>query len=201
MAFVLPSLPYAKNALAPYISEQTLEFHYGKHHAGYVNNLNKLVENTELADASLEEVVKAVAGDDSKAGIFNNAAQVWNHTFYWHSMKPNGGGMPTGALAAKIDNDFGSYEKFKETFKNAGVGQFGSGWAWLVLDGNTLKVTKTANADLPIVHGQVPLLTMDVWEHAYYLDYQNRRPDYAQTWLDNLVNWDFASENFAKATA
>lgn len=201
MAFVLPSLPYAKNALAPYISEQTLEFHYGKHHAGYVNNLNKLVENTELADASLEEVVKAVAGDASKAGIFNNAAQVWNHTFYWHSMKPNGGGMPTGALAAKIDNDFGSYEKFKETFKNAGVGQFGSGWAWLVLDGNTLKVTKTANADLPIVHGQVPLLTMDVWEHAYYLDYQNRRPDYAQTWLDNLVNWDFASENFAKATA
>jgi len=201
MAFVLPSLPYAKNALAPYISEQTVEFHYGKHHAGYVNNLNKLVENTELADASLEEVVKAVAGDASKAGIFNNAAQVWNHTFYWNSMKPNGGGMPTGALAAKIDNDFGSYEKFKETFKNAGVGQFGSGWAWLVLDGNTLKVTKTANADLPIVHGQVPLLTMDVWEHAYYLDYQNRRPDYAQTWLDNLVNWDFASENFAKATA
>jgi len=201
MAFVLPSLPYAKNALAPYISEQTVEFHYGKHHAGYVNNLNKLVENTELADASLEEVVKAVAGDASKAGIFNNAAQVWNHTFYWNSMKPNGGGMPTGALAAKIDNDFGSYEKFKETFKNAGVGQFGSGWAWLVLDGNTLKVTKTANADLPIVHGQVPLLTMDVWEHAYYLDYQNRRPDYAQTWLDSLVNWDFASENFAKATA
>ncbi len=201
MAFVLPSLPYAKNALAPYISEQTVEFHYGKHHAGYVNNLNKLVENTELADASLEEVVKAVAGDASKAGIFNNAAQVWNHTFYWNSMKPNGGGMPTGALAAKIDNDFGSYEKFKEAFKTAGVGQFGSGWAWLVLDGNTLKVTKTANADLPIVHGQVPLLTMDVWEHAYYLDYQNRRPDYAQTWLDSLVNWDFASENFAKATA
>jgi len=201
MAFVLPSLPYAKNALAPYISEQTLEFHYGKHHAGYVNNLNKLVENTELADASLEEVVKAVAGDASKAGIFNNAAQVWNHTFYWNSMKPNGGGAPTGALAAKIDNDFGSYEQFKETFKTAGVGQFGSGWAWLVLDGTTLKVTKTANADLPIVHGQVPLLTMDVWEHAYYLDYQNRRPDYAQAWLDNLVNWDFASENFAKATA
>ncbi len=201
MAFVLPSLPYAKNALAPYISEQTIEFHYGKHHAGYVNNLNKLVENTEFANASLEEVVKATAGDASKAGIFNNAAQVWNHTFYWNSMKPNGGGAPTGVLAAKIDNDFGSFEQFKEAFKAAGVSQFGSGWAWLVLDGNTLKVTKTANADLPIVHGQVPLLTMDVWEHAYYLDYQNRRPDYAQTWLDHLVNWDFASENFAKATA
>jgi Fe-Mn family superoxide dismutase len=201
MAFVLPSLPYAKNALAPYISEQTVEFHYGKHHAGYVTNLNKLVENTELANASLEEVVKATAGDASKASIFNNAAQVWNHTFYWNSMKPNGGGVPTGALAAKIDNDFGSFEKFKEAFKAAGVGQFGSGWAWLVLEGNTLKVTKTANADLPLIHGQVPLLTMDVWEHAYYLDYQNRRPDYAQAWLDNLVNWDFASENFAKATA
>ncbi len=201
MAFVLPSLPYAKNALAPYISEQTIEFHYGKHHAGYVTNLNKLVENTEFANASLEEVVKATAGDASKAGIFNNAAQVWNHTFYWNSMKPNGGGAPTGVLAAKIDNDFGSFEQFKEAFKAAGVSQFGSGWAWLVLDGNTLKVTKTANADLPIVHGQVPLLTMDVWEHAYYLDYQNRRPDYAQIWLDHLVNWDFASENFAKATA
>jgi Fe-Mn family superoxide dismutase len=201
MAFVLPSLPYEKGALAPYISEQTLEFHHGKHHAGYVANLNKLIEGTELAEATLEEVVKATAGDASKAGIFNNAAQVWNHTFYWHSMKPNGGGMPTGALAAKIDNDFGSFENFKTTFKTAGVGQFGSGWAWLVLDGTTLKVTKTANADLPIVHGQVPLLTMDVWEHAYYLDYQNRRPDYAQTWLDNLVNWDFASDNFAKATA
>ncbi len=201
MAFVLPSLPYAKNALAPYISEQTVEFHYGKHHAGYVTNLNKLVENTELANASLEEVVKATAGEASKASIFNNAAQVWNHTFYWNSMKPNGGGVPTGALAAKIDNDFGSFEKFKEAFKAAGVGQFGSGWAWLVLEGNTLKVTKTANADLPLIHGQVPLLTMDVWEHAYYLDYQNRRPDYAQAWLDNLVNWDFASENFAKATA
>jgi Fe-Mn family superoxide dismutase len=201
MAFVLPALPYEKSALAPYISEQTLEFHYGKHHAGYVNNLNKLVDGTELATATLEEVVKASAGDASKAGVFNNAAQVWNHTFYWSSMKPNGGGMPTGALAAKIDNDFGSFDKFKETFKNAGVGQFGSGWAWLVLDGNTLKVTKTANADLPIVHGQIPLLTMDVWEHAYYLDFQNRRPDYAQTWLDNLVNWEFAAENFAKATA
>lgn len=201
MAFVLPSLPYEKGALAPYISEQTLEFHYGKHHAGYVTNLNKLIEGSDLAEATLEEVVKTSAGSASKAGIFNNAAQVWNHTFYWSSMKPNGGGLPTGALASKIDNDFGSYENFKTTFKTTGVGQFGSGWAWLVLDGTTLKVTKTANADLPIVHGQIPLLTMDVWEHAYYLDYQNRRPDYAQTWLDSLVNWDFASENFAKATA
>ncbi|MFN3926399.1 MAG: superoxide dismutase [Pseudanabaenaceae cyanobacterium] len=201
MSFVLPDLPYPKSALAPYISEQTLDFHHGKHHAGYVNNLNKLVDGTDLAQATLEEVIKAVAGDPSKAGIFNNAAQVWNHTFYWQSMKPNGGGQPTGALAAKIDNDFGSFEKFKEEFKNAGVTQFGSGWAWLVLEGNTLKVTKTLNADLPIIHNQIPLLTMDVWEHAYYLDYQNRRPDYAQTWLDHLVNWDFAAENFAKATA
>lgn len=199
MAFELPTLPYAKEALEPYISAQTLEFHYGKHHAGYVTNLNNLTKDTELADQSLEEVVKATYNNGDKVGIFNNAAQVWNHTFYWNSMKEKGGGTPTGALAAKIDADFGSFEKFKEEFIKAGVGQFGSGWAWLVLDQGTLKITKTLNADNPIVHGQIPLLTMDVWEHAYYLDYQNLRPKYAQTFLDSLVNWDFAAQNYEAA--
>jgi len=199
MAFELPALPYEKEALAPHISANTLEFHYGKHHAGYVTNLNNLTKDTDLAEKSLVEVVKATFSDPTKVGIFNNAAQVWNHTFYWNSMKQNGGGVPTGALAAKIDEDFGSFDKFKEAFKATGVGQFGSGWAWLVLDGGSLKVTNTLNAENPVVHGQVPLLTMDVWEHAYYLDYLNRRPDYAQTFLDSLVNWDFAAANFAAA--
>lgn len=149
MAFELPNLPYEQNALEPYISANTLSFHHGKHHAGYVNNLNNLVKDTDLADKSLEEIVKATAGDASKAGIFNNAAQVWNHTFYWHSMKPNGGGAPSGALAAKIDADFGSFDAFKEQFKAAGTSQFGSGWAWLVLENGTLKVTKTLNAENP----------------------------------------------------
>lgn len=199
MAFELPTLPYAKEALEPYISAQTLEFHYGKHHAGYVTNLNNLTKDTELGDKSLEEVVKTTYGDGAKVGIFNNAAQVWNHTFYWNSMKERGGGTPSGALAAKIDADFGSFEKFKEEFIKTGVGQFGSGWAWLVLDQGTLKITKTLNAENPVVHGQVPLLTMDVWEHAYYLDYQNLRPKYAQTFLDSLVNWDFAAQNYEAA--
>lgn len=201
MAFELPNLPYEQNALEPHISANTLSFHHGKHHQGYVNNLNNLIKGTDLENKSLEEIIKATAGDPSKVGIFNNAAQVWNHTFYWHSMKPNGGGQPTGALAEKIKADFGSFEAFKEQFKAAGVGQFGSGWAWLVLENGTLKVTKTLNAENPLHQNQIPLLTMDVWEHAYYLDYQNRRPDYAQTFLDHLVNWDFAAENFAKATA
>jgi Fe-Mn family superoxide dismutase len=199
MAFTLPDLPYAPTALEPYISANTFSFHHGKHHAAYVTNLNKLIEGTELADKSLEEIVKATAGDPAKAGIFNNAAQVWNHTFYWSSMKPGGGGAPTGALAEKISADFGSFDKFKEEFKNAGVTQFGSGWAWLVLDSGTLKVTKTLNAENPITKGQIPLLTMDVWEHAYYLDFQNRRPDYAQTFIDSLINWDFVAENLAAA--
>ncbi len=201
MAFELPNLPYEQNALEPHISANTLSFHHGKHHAGYVNNLNNLIKDTDLADKSLEEIIKATAGDASKAGIFNNAAQVWNHTFYWHSMKPNGGGTPMGALAAKIEEDFGSFDAFKEQFKTAGTTQFGSGWAWLVLENGKLKVTKTLNAENPLHQGQIPLLTMDVWEHAYYLDYQNRRPDYAQTFLDRLVNWDFAAENYAKAIA
>lgn len=199
MSFTLPELPYALNALEPHIGAKTLEIHHGKHHNAYVVNLNNLVKDTPLAEKSLEEVIKAVAGDNSKAGIFNNAAQVWNHTFYWHSMKPNGGGKPSGDLAKKIDADFGSYDKFVEEFKAAGATQFGSGWAWLVLENGKLKVTKTGNADLPMVHGQTAILTMDVWEHAYYLDFQNRRPDYISTFLEKLVNWDFAAENLKKA--
>ncbi len=200
MAFELPSLPYATNALEPYLTAKTFEFHHGKHHAAYVTNLNNLIKDTDLANKSLEEIVKISAADPAKAGIFNNAAQVWNHTFYWNSMKPSGGGTPTGALAEKITADFGSFDNFKTEFKNAGVTQFGSGWAWLVLDGNTLKVVKTPNAENPITKGQIPLLTMDVWEHAYYIDYQNRRPDYAQTFLDSLVNWEFVAENLSKAS-
>ncbi len=193
MAFELPPLPYAKDALAPHISENTLDFHYGKHHNAYVTNLNGLLDDAD--SRSLEEIMKDTAGDASKAGVFNNAAQVWNHTFYWHSMKPNGGGKPTGAIADKINEDFGSYEKFAEEFKTAGATQFGSGWAWLVLDGGKLKVTKTPNAACPLTDGAKPLLTMDVWEHAYYLDYQNARPKYMETFLESLVNWDFANEN------
>ena len=199
MAHQLPSLPYGLDALEPHISSRTLEFHHGKHHAGYVANLNKMVAGSDLDGKSLEEVITTVAGDASKAGIFNNAAQVWNHSFYWQCMKPGGGGSPSGALAEKINADFGSFEAFVEQFKTAGATQFGSGWAWLVLDNGSLKVTKTANADLPLAHGQTALLTMDVWEHAYYLDYQNRRPDYIGTFLTQLVNWDFVAANLAAA--
>jgi Fe-Mn family superoxide dismutase len=194
MAFELPALPYAKDALAPHISANTLDFHHGKHHNSYVVNLNNLLGEDSR---SLEEIMKETAGDTSKAGVFNNAAQIWNHTFYWHSMAPNGGGAPTGAIADKITADFGSYEKFVEEFKAAGATQFGSGWAWLVLDNGTLKVTKTGNAGCPLTDGAVPLLTMDVWEHAYYLDFQNHRPDYIATFLESLVNWNFANENLA----
>lgn len=200
MAFTLPELPYAQDALEPHITANTLSFHHGKHHNTYVVNLNGLIKDGPLADASLEDIIKHAAGDSAKAGMFNNAAQVWNHTFYWHSMKPGGGGKPTGAIAAKIDADFGSYDKFVEEFKAAGATQFGSGWAWLVLDGGKLKVTKTPNADLPMAHGQTAILTCDVWEHAYYLDFQNRRPDYLATFLDKLVNWDFANANLAAAS-
>jgi len=199
MAHQLPELPYSLDALEPHISRNTLEFHYGKHHAAYVTNLNNLVAGTDLEAKGLEDTIHAVAGDATKAGIFNNAAQVWNHSFYWQGMKPNGGGQPSGALAARIDADFGSFDAFKEQFKAAGATQFGSGWAWLVLDNGVLKITKTPNADLPLAHGQKALLTMDVWEHAYYLDYQNRRPDYMTTFLDKLVNWDFVAANLAAA--
>jgi len=199
MAHTLPALPYGLDALEPNISRSTLEFHHGKHHNAYVTNLNNLVSGTELDGKSLEDTIAAVAGDASKAGIFNNAAQVWNHSFYWQCMKPSGGGQPTGDLADKINADFGSFEAFVEQFKAAGATQFGSGWAWLVLENGTLKVTKTGNADLPLAHGQTALLTMDVWEHAYYLDYQNRRPDYITTFLEKLVNWDFVAANLAAA--
>ncbi|MBY0273037.1 MAG: superoxide dismutase [Alphaproteobacteria bacterium] len=197
MAFELPPLPYDLNALEPHISANTLSFHYGKHHQAYVTNLNGLIEGTELANKSLEDIIRITAGDKDKVGIFNNAAQVWNHTFYWHSMAPQGGGKPTGKLAEKINEDFGSYEEFTKLFKQAGVTQFGSGWAWLVLnkDGQ-LEIMKTANADLPMVYGKKALFTCDVWEHAYYLDYQNRRPDYVDTFLNHLINWDFAEKNF-----
>lgn len=199
MSFSLPALPYDKSALEPHISAQTLEFHHGKHHNTYVVNLNKLVDGTAMASQSLEEIILATAGDGAKAGVFNNAAQIWNHTFFWNSMSPNGGGKPTGTVAAKIDSDLGGYDAFVEAFKTAGATQFGSGWAWLVLDNGKLAVTKTPNAELPMTKGQTALLTLDVWEHAYYLDYQNRRPDFIATFLDKLVNWDFANENLAKA--
>jgi Fe-Mn family superoxide dismutase len=197
MAFEQPPLPYDSKALEPHMSAETFSYHYGKHHAAYVTNLNKLVAGTELASKSLEEVIKASYNDSSKTGIFNNAAQTWNHTFFWNSIKPGGGGQPTGELAEKINAAFGSFGKFQEEFKNAATTQFGSGWAWLVKEGDTLKVTKTPNAENPLVHGQTPLLTLDVWEHAYYLDYQNKRPDFIQIYLDNLVNWDFAAKNLA----
>jgi superoxide dismutase, Fe-Mn family len=199
MAFEQPALPYEFSALEPHMTAKTFEFHYGKHHATYVTNLNNLTKDSPMADMSLEEIIKATFGDASKAGIFNNAAQVWNHTFFWKSMKPNGGGTPTGALATQIDASFGSLDKFKEEFKAAATTQFGSGWAWLVKDGNSLKITKTGNAENPIAHGQTPILTLDVWEHAYYIDFQNRRPDFISTYLENLVNWDFAAANFAAA--
>lgn len=199
MAYELPALPYDYTALEPCISKSTLEFHHDKHHAAYVTNFNNAVKGTDLDSKSLEEVIKIVANDPDKVGIFNNAAQSWNHTFYWHCMKQNGGGTPRGTLAEKIDADFGSFDKFVEAFKTAGATQFGSGWAWLVLDNGTLKVTKTGNAGNPLTSDQTPLLTMDVWEHAYYLDYQNRRPDYMSDFLGKLVNWDFVAENLAKA--
>ncbi|MBU2226950.1 MAG: superoxide dismutase [Proteobacteria bacterium] len=191
----LPELPYAKDALAPVISANTLEFHYGKHHRAYVDNLGKLIAGTDLAEAPLEEIIRKTAGDPAKAGIFNNAAQVWNHSFYWQCLKAGGGGAPTGAVAPKIAAAWGSYEKFVEELKNAGVTQFGSGWAWLVLDGGDLKIVKTANADTPLARGQKALLTLDVWEHAYYLDYQNRRPDYLAAVIGRLINWDFVNAN------
>jgi Fe-Mn family superoxide dismutase len=193
MAIILPELPYAKDALEPHLSGKTLDFHYGKHHNAYVVNSNKLIEGTELAKAGIEDIIKKAAGDTSMAGLFNNAAQVWNHSFYWQCMKPNGGGPAYGAIAEKINADFGGYEKFVAEFKNAGATQFGSGWAWLVLKGDALQIVKTANADTPIAHGTRPLLVADVWEHAYYLDYQNRRPDYLSAFVENLINWDFVN--------
>ena len=197
--FALPPLPYADTALAPVISAQTIGFHYGKHHKAYVDNLNKLVPGTDLEGRTLEEIIVATAGKPDKAGVFNNAAQVWNHTFYWNCLKPNGGGAPTGELARKIDAAFGSFDNFRKEFANAALTQFGSGWAWLVAEGDAVKLVKTGNAEVPFTKGQRPLLTIDVWEHAYYLDYQNRRADYANAVIDKLLNWDFAAANLAMA--
>ena len=194
---VLPALPYAEDALAPVISSNTIGFHYGKHHKGYVDNLNKLIVGTDFADMSLEKVILASAGQADKAAIFNNSAQIWNHTFYWRSLRANGGGEPPAALKQKIEASFGSVEACKKELAAAALGQFGSGWAWLVLDGDKLKVVRTANAELPLTKGQKPLLTIDVWEHAYYLDYQNKRADYVNAVLDKLIHWGFAADNLA----
>ena len=188
-------LPYAESALDPVISARTVGFHYGKHYKGYVDNLNKLAAGTEFAEMTLEKIIAATAGKADRAAIFNNAAQAWNHAFYWHSLRPVGGGEPPAGLKQKIAAAFGTLDACKKELATAAMTQFGSGWAWLVLDGDNLKVVKTGNADLPLTRGMKALLTIDVWEHAYYLDYQNRRADYVNVVLDKLINWDFASEN------
>ena len=195
MAHEIPALPYAQDALEPVISAETIDYHYGKHHQAYVTNLNNLVPGTDFEDAPLEDIVM-----NSEGGLFNNAAQVWNHTFYWNGLSPNGGGEPTGALADAINVAFGSFEDFKDAFVKSAVGNFGSGWTWLVKnEDGTLEIFNTDAADTPLRHGKKPLLTVDVWEHAYYLDYQNSRPNYMASFLDNLVNWDFANQNLADA--
>lgn len=199
MAYSQPALPYADNALAPHISTETIGFHYGKHHATYIKKYNDMVAGTSLDDQNIEDVIVATANNPEKAGLFNNGAQAWNHSFYWNSLSPNGGGKPSGEIAGKIDTDFSNYDAFKEELANAAATQFGSGWAWLVLDKGQLKVVKTANAQTPLTSGMIPILTIDVWEHAYYLDFQNRRPDYVAAVIDDLLNWDFASQNFLNA--
>jgi Fe-Mn family superoxide dismutase len=192
---VLPSLPYADNALDPVISANTISFHYGKHHKAYVDNLNKLIAGTEFASLPLEKIITETAGKADKAAIFNNAAQAWNHTFYWSSLTPKGGGEPPAALKTKIESSFATLDACKKELSTAATTQFGSGWAWLVLDGDKLKVVKTGNADSPLTKGMKPLLTIDVWEHAYYMDYQNRRADYVNAVLEKLINWSFAANN------
>lgn len=196
---VLPKLPYHDNSLEPIISAKTIGFHYGKHHKGYVDKLNKLIAGTKYADMHLEEIISATAGKPNKIAIFNNAAQTWNHTFYWQSLKPKGGGEPPSTLKQKIEESFGSMKAFKSEFEKTAVTQFGSGWAWLVKDNHGLRVVKTSNADIPITKTIKPLLNVDVWEHAYYLDYQNRRADYVKALIENLINWEFASENLDRA--
>jgi Fe-Mn family superoxide dismutase len=195
MPITLPALPYAKNALEPHISAETLEFHHGKHHSKYVATYNELVEGTPNTERTLEDVILTSDGK-----LFNNAAQVWNHTFYWNCLKPGGGGQPAGPLADAINRDFGSFDKFREAFATAAAAQFGSGWAWLVTDRDRLAITTTANADLPVKHKQIALLTIDVWEHAYYIDFRNARPKYIDAVIDNLVNWEFVADNYTKAT-
>jgi len=194
MAFELPPLPYAKDALAPLISAETFDYHHGKHHAAYVNNLNAAIANTPNEKKSLEEIILSSDGP-----LFNNAAQTWNHTFFWNSLKPKGGGKPTGDLGSALDRDFGGFDKFREQFVQAAVKQFGSGWAWLVAEGGKLKITSTSNADLPMKHGQTALFTVDVWEHAYYIDYRNARQKFVEAVVDSLANWDFVSQNLKSA--
>ncbi|MCB2113314.1 MAG: superoxide dismutase [Parvularculaceae bacterium] len=196
MTINLPELPYARGALAPHISEETLNFHYGKHHKAYVDKTNAAIEGTKLEKAGLEDIIFESEG--SNPGLFNNSAQVWNHTFYWNSISPNGGGRPKGELADLIEKNFGGYDRFAGEFADAAAGRFGSGWAWLAKSGDKLKIVTTSNAETPLTQDMTPLLTLDVWEHAYYLDYQNARNVYISTFLDHLVNWDFASENLAK---
>ena len=193
--YALPPLPYAENALEPVISARTISFHYGKHHKAYVDNLNKAVTGTEFAGMPLETIIAATAGKTDKTAIFNNASQAWNHAFYWNSLTPDGGGEPPAALKTKIEASFGTVDACKKELTTAATTQFGSGWAWLVLDGDKLKVIKTGNADSPLTKGMKPLLTIDVWEHAYYLDYQNRRADYVNAVVDKLINWSFAADN------
>jgi Fe-Mn family superoxide dismutase len=195
----LPPLPYSENALEPVISSKTVGFHYGKHHRAYVDNLNTLISGTEFADMELEAIVSATAGKPDKVAIFNNAAQAWNHTFYWRSLRPKGGGEPPAGLKQKIEASFGGFDVCKKELANASITQFGSGWAWLVLDSGRLKVVKTGNADTPRTQGMKPLLTIDVWEHAYYLDYQNRRADYVNAVVEKLINWEFAAANLTAA--
>ena len=191
MAFELPKLNYSKSALAPYMSEETLDLHHGKHHQTYITNLNNLIQNSGLENNSLEEIVKKTFSEKSKAGIFNNAGQHWNHILFWNCMKPKGGGVLPAKLEKRISSDFGSVDKFKEQFIQAGITQFGSGWAWLVIDNGKLAVTKTANASNPLVSNMKPIMGCDVWEHSYYVDYRNRRPDYLKSFIENLVNWEF----------
>jgi Fe-Mn family superoxide dismutase len=198
MPITLPRLPYPYDALEPHISRTTLEVHHGKHHRAYVEKVKTLATQVRLADQPLERIIQQTAGQDRHRALFNNAAQAWNHAFYWRSLRPGGGGEPQGEIAERVKTDLGGYGSFVELLAAAATGQFGSGWAWLVLDGNKLKVTQTANADTPLAHGQTPLLTIDVWEHAYYLDYQNRRADYAAAVIAHLINWDFASRNLSR---
>lgn len=199
--FDFPNLPFAQDALEPVISGNTLSFHYGKHHKGYWRKTNDFVKGTKYATMALPDIVKTAATDPGATAIFNNAAQFWNHTFYWNSLTPNGGGAPGGDLAAKIESQYGGMGNLREELLQAATGQFGSGWAWLVLDQGKLKAMNTANADTPVAHGMAPLLTIDVWEHAYYLDYQNARKSYVEAVLDKRINWKFAEANFQKATA
>ncbi|HEX5366954.1 MAG TPA: superoxide dismutase [Acidimicrobiales bacterium] len=195
MAFELPPLPYAKDALAPHMSEKTLEYHWGKHHQAYVTNLNGLIEGTDLEGKSLEEIILAA----EPGGVFNNSAQVWNHTFFWSCMTPGGGGEPDGDVKTALEQSFGSVDEFKQTFTDKAKTLFGSGWTWLAKGDGGLEILQTKDADLPLKHGKTAILTLDVWEHAYYLDFQNARPAYIETWLENLVNWEFAAQNLAKA--